>query len=814
MSSLFKTLLLCTLGLLLNNTFLFGSPKHKPKLALVLSGGGARGFAQIGVLKVFEEAGIQPDVICGTSIGAIVGGLYSCGYSAAELDSIARNTDWEEVFSLGTDYDRGNQFLDQKLISDRSLFMLRFEDFEFVVPEAISIGESFYSFLNEMIWKAPVKNNGDFDKLRIRFRPVATDLVTGTSKSLDSGDLATAIRASAAIPLRYTPVRIDDMILVDGGLKSNVPVFQAKEFSPELIIAVNTVSPLYLNEALDNPINIADQTVSILMKDYEKESLESADYVIEPDLKGFTNNDFNNVDSLIKLGEEAARRVLNELMDVCFRYSEVEFASKDGAIVSEEPVIKAIVLKTAFAKHKNIIEELNREFTDTKYNTEVLFKIRKSINKYFLFNNFDLGYISNSEYINDTLYIDLNSGVLNSFTINGNPSTSKFLITREIPFEVGDIITVNALRLASQNLYATDLFSNIEFDVGWGRHGIDLDLKLRERGTQTLRFGININNERFTRLGTQFVQENLLNQGMRLNLRFNIGSRDQLGNLGIENTRLFSTPVGFKINAYYSRRKRNNYIEKQNLGDNEFERIVDNETTEERYGGLASFGTQIEKNGRLSFDFRYERQRDIPRSGEAVIPLETISTIKIINVFDSENATFYPTSGSKLELSLETSVIPSDEITGFSKALFSYRANFNAGAHTFIPGILFGFADETLPLLEQFYLGGQYDFMGMREDEGRGRQKVVGSLEYRLKSPYSLFFDTYFSLSYYLGNVWEIPEKVKSSSLRHGTGFTVGLDTPIGPADFSAGRSFFFTKAPNSIIWGPLMFYFSIGIDV
>jgi NTE family protein len=150
-----------------------------PKTSFVLSGGGARGVAQIGILKRFEEYGIKPDQIVGTSIGAIIGGLYASGYNSSEIIEIIEKADWDEIFALSETEDREDLFLDQKMENDKYLVDLRFSSFKFVVPRSISLGNKFNLFLKELFWDAIYHPQNGFDDLKIPFRAIATDLVTG-----------------------------------------------------------------------------------------------------------------------------------------------------------------------------------------------------------------------------------------------------------------------------------------------------------------------------------------------------------------------------------------------------------------------------------------------------------------------------------------------------------------------------------------------------------------------------------------------------------------------------------------------------------
>jgi NTE family protein len=202
----------------------------RPQIVLVLSGGGARGIAQIGVLQTLHRAGILPDAVVGSSIGAILGGLYASGYSPEELEELVRRTDWNTLLAL-QEQERRELFVEQKLERDRSLLTLYFENFRPILPLAVVTGSRITAFLEQLLWNAPYQSS-DFDRLRCRFRAVATDLLRGESIALNSGDLALALRASASFPLRYPPVQWDSLLLVDGGLKANLPVRLARRLFP------------------------------------------------------------------------------------------------------------------------------------------------------------------------------------------------------------------------------------------------------------------------------------------------------------------------------------------------------------------------------------------------------------------------------------------------------------------------------------------------------------------------------------------------------------------------------------------------------
>jgi len=174
-------------------------PVNNLTIGVALSGGGARGFAQIGVLKALLEEGINIDIITSTSMGSIVGGLYSMGYNIQEIDSMAKNTNWAEFIKLNSKSDRSDLYIDQKITEDKAIFSLRLDGFKPVIPISLNNGEKISNYLNLATLKAPIHVNTSFDELRTKYRAVCTDLLTGKPIVLNSGSLSQAMRASASV---------------------------------------------------------------------------------------------------------------------------------------------------------------------------------------------------------------------------------------------------------------------------------------------------------------------------------------------------------------------------------------------------------------------------------------------------------------------------------------------------------------------------------------------------------------------------------------------------------------------------------------
>jgi NTE family protein len=282
----------------------------RPKVGLVLSGGGARGIASIGVLKAFERRGIPIDMIVGTSIGSIIGGLYAAGYTTEELDRMALTTNWGEVLSYNDDARRKDLFLDQKLANDRSLVVLRFDGFEPIIPAAYSTGQRLTYHLNLLALQGLYHPSPSFDDLRVPFRAVSTDLISGRRYVFKHGDLSEAMRASVTVPLLFAAVKKDSMELVDGGLLSNMPVEVAREEGMDIVVAVDVTSALRPSGAVNAPWEIGEQIFGIMMQEANRRAREEADAVITPSLGNHLTSDFTDLDRLMAAGEAAADSVL------------------------------------------------------------------------------------------------------------------------------------------------------------------------------------------------------------------------------------------------------------------------------------------------------------------------------------------------------------------------------------------------------------------------------------------------------------------------------------------------------------------------
>lgn len=315
--------------------------KEDVKVGLVLSGGGAKGFAHVGVLKKLEEAGVRVDYIAGTSMGAIIGGLYASGYNARELDSVLR------VHDLGglvkDELPREVASFYQKENGGKYAISLPLVKRKIELPSAVSKGQSVFNIFSQLT--EHVHEVNDFSELSIPFFCIATNLETGEEVILDKGFLPEAIRASGSLPGLLTPVVLDGQVLVDGGIVDNFPVEKMKDKGVDYIIGVNVSGGLKDIDNLNTLPEILLQIAGFQMYDKWEDKISQSDVYIAPELNGFNTFSFDQGQEIVQRGEAAAEQVMDQLKDLASRQQEDVPRTIMLYPKKEELLIKEIVIK-------------------------------------------------------------------------------------------------------------------------------------------------------------------------------------------------------------------------------------------------------------------------------------------------------------------------------------------------------------------------------------------------------------------------------------------------------------------------------------
>lgn len=337
--------LLSCLFLCLCPLMLFAAEAAKPKVGLVLSGGAARGLAHVGVLKALEEQGIHIDAIAGTSMGAVIGGLYASGYKIDELEKLALGIDWQEALSDAPEREdvpfRRKQDDRDFLVKQKLSFR---DDGSLGLPLGVIQGQNLALLLESLL--AHSSDIRDFDKLPIPFRAVATDIVNGEKVVFRKGHLPQVIRASMSIPAVFAPVEINGQLLVDGGMVDNIPVDVAREMGVDIVIVVDIGTPLRGRKQLNTVFDILNQSITLMTRsnsEVQLASLKPDDILIQPALASYGATDFGRSLDIINAGYRATQ-VLEKRLAVLRQPTDVQLAE---ARTAEErtPVITAIKIE-------------------------------------------------------------------------------------------------------------------------------------------------------------------------------------------------------------------------------------------------------------------------------------------------------------------------------------------------------------------------------------------------------------------------------------------------------------------------------------
>jgi NTE family protein len=305
--SLFMKKLYIVVILLTLTTVLFSQNK-RPKIGLVLSGGGAKGIAHIGVLKAMEKAGLTPDYITGTSMGSLIGALYSIGYTADELEQIVSSADWDLLLTNNTPL---NQVaFEEKYYYGRYLLDFYVQNKKLKLPKGIIEGQALMELFSKLT--RPVHGINDFNKFPVPFACVATDIVTGKPVVLNKGSLAMSMRASMSIPTVFNPVKIDGHLLVDGGLVRNMPVDEVIDMGADIVIGVFVGYNFISEDKLNSAVSILSQSAFVTSVFDSRKQMSQCDILVKPNLEGLSSGSFHSTPEILKRGYVAG----DEYVDV------------------------------------------------------------------------------------------------------------------------------------------------------------------------------------------------------------------------------------------------------------------------------------------------------------------------------------------------------------------------------------------------------------------------------------------------------------------------------------------------------------------
>ena len=350
--------------------------QHRPKIGLVLSGGGARGFAHIGILKVLEKNHIPIDYIVGTSMGSIIGGSYAIGLSPEEIEQQVKNVDWNSVFS---DYSSREYTSFRRKHQDLDFFNIRqigISSNGLEISPGLIEGQAIELVLDRLAY--PGFHINDYDKFHIPFRAIATNLENGKPFIIDHGNLARAMRASMSIPGLLPPITIDNTLLIDGGIGNNIPIDVARSLGADIVIVIDVSAPLEGKESIQSALDITGQLTNILTRriaDEQLKTLKPGDILIRPELNQYSSSDFNLHQKFIEIGVAAANQNIKQLQK--YSLSKEDYANYRNALpvmAKRTPVIDYIDIKNDSSLSTRAMSRLIRQKTGQPLNIAQLEK--------------------------------------------------------------------------------------------------------------------------------------------------------------------------------------------------------------------------------------------------------------------------------------------------------------------------------------------------------------------------------------------------------------------------------------------------------
>lgn len=499
-----------------------------PKIGLVLSGGGVRGLCQIGVIRVLEENRIPISYITGTSIGALIGGLYATGLSADSIQRVAviGVMDWKELFF--TDSRENKYYYYQRNLANKHIVSFRFKGWNIQKMQGFSYGQN----LLNLIFRHTLQNNVaaglDFNRLMIPFRCVATDLIKGQSIIFDRGFLSDAIFASVSVPSVIFPYTIDSAYCVDGGILDNIPVDVMKQFQPDMIITVDNSSPLRDEKNLNTIFDIFDQITTIAALDKNQQQRDSSDILIVPDLGTISSSDFNQIDSIIQLGYLAGTKKITQIRTMYqdFRLKNIpdtsffitEIVCQDSLLRSQLPFMmipgrlthrelylmlehiyqstlfqnlwidirqensktiaeffckKSLYIKTISCEYKpekwpsGDLYSILFHYENRNYSPIVIDSLIRHVNQFF----FDLGYALyfvdeyHFEPADSALFLRIHAGRIDSISFKGNSVVNSNFLSKKTSFKKGDNFNYLELNQSVDRIYNTGLFNRVSYQI-------------------------------------------------------------------------------------------------------------------------------------------------------------------------------------------------------------------------------------------------------------------------------------------------------------------------------------------------------------
>ena len=757
-----------------------------PRIALVLSGGiVTRGLSEIGVIKALEEEQIPISCIAGTSMGSVLGSLLAQGYSASEIEAIAKSIDWVQAFVQTTDYK--NLLFGEKEKYGRYLVRLELQGFKPIIPRSLVSEQKPALLFTEISVKA--LGITDFNQFKIPFRANATDIETGKEVVFSSGYLPKVLQASSAVPMMLAPVEMDGKLLVDGGMVNNLPVNLVKEFHPDIIVAVNLGAELKKKEELNSLFSILSQNLSFLQRDSAAKNRKAADILIEPDIAQYGFADFDKIDEIIAVGYQAAKAKMPELKRL--------IAKKGGAAVPAaapaelEGLIKDVYINGCTVYPKALLPTLISLEAGEPYNAKRAENDRNAIWSKYFNDGYKLAEVTVSfESRSGKLSFGIEEGKIEAVSFIGRENMSEIFLKEKIRykpiFNIGDIFD------DIDRLYSSGYFENVSFNIVPGQKDHILEYVLKEKYHNSLAIGMRFDSYQQLALLTDLNLNYSKAQNFQQTISLKIGNEYNYQIISQFWPKRFGQNLLGEFTLFYFYKSQDLY------NGNQLNSTFHYLTKGARLGGKLN----IEPLGRIACGMEF---KDVTyQKIFSLLPNENITDLYLKTRLDFLDEPIFPKSGVAANLEYYQGLTALAGNYDFSKLMLDLDGYLPLPwQHVVFAKSKIYLGKGSLPLSEHYRLGGEQNLIGFGRDQYVGKDLLQLRLGYRLPlaTPASGVIEgVYLSLLQDLGVTANQFSDLRSNQVNASYGAEFQFNTLLGLA------------ARFNIGWGQnLMFFLAVG---
>ncbi|MBN2104795.1 patatin-like phospholipase family protein [bacterium] len=708
----------------------FPDSTYRPKIGLVLSGGGAKGFAHIGVLKMLDSLEIPIDYISGTSMGGILGALYAIGYTGEELESLVSEIDWENLFS-----DQPARKLlpyIEKQQTGRYLIEIGILGTMPTIPTGMIYGQKISLLFSDITY--PYGRIRNFDELPVPFRCVAADLITGNEVVLRSGSLSKAIRATMSIPTIFSPVEWGDSLLVDGGMVNNLPVDVVKDMGAEIILAVDVIGHRVPREHLNNALNVLERSTHLMGIDRWRQNIQKADLVIYPDVIQYMTSDFSHykIHKIIEAGDRAARELKSDLIDFkeLYRLERVSNPSQ-LPMLKKQPILSDVqIIGPASTPFDSIYHflglETHRPFFYQNLDCKINELMREKKFQEIYYETIPVSDVS----VRLLIHVEESEmPVIYRVTVEGNENISFSLIYGFLGIQPGDPLNIKKLNRNILSLYGLDYFEYVEYEIIPVEESfVHLKVLVKELPMRELRLGLRYDDYRKL-VGVIGLQINsMIIPGLRFENEFQFAGLYRFWNKLYYPSRTLNLPV-------YPYMRQSFKDIPTNIHDGYGRREA--QYKDRSYLWAAGCGIQLDNNVNLDIEAQSEQVRikssiGFPESKLLSASRAHFNCFHVCGHIDTYNDALMPTSGINAVADIEISRKSWKSDTSYQRFYLALDAYLPiTQKHLFRLYGFYGYGSKHLPMYKYFNKGHPDSFAGMDYDQLTGRDFILYRGEYQ-----------------------------------------------------------------------------------